>query len=127
MSILFIPGNRNLSKSCVPINNKKIIFSSNTFNELNLSKVNRRTNLIKYSLGGNTSFGNRNLALEPGFSDKFLTVDLSNYISPCSNINQPMSDINSTNVLNNKIFNCSGTIPQYSGNTNFVKPLKNKF
>jgi hypothetical protein len=125
MSILFIPGKRNLSKSCVPTNSKKIIFSSNNFNELNLSKVNRHTNLIKYSLGGNTSFGNRNPALEPGFSEKFLTVDLSNQISPCSN--QPMSDINSTTILNNKLNNCSGTIPQYSGNTNFVKPLKNKF
>jgi len=125
MSIFFIPGNRNLSKSCVPTNSKKIIFSSNNFNSLNLSKVNRQVNILKYSLGGNTSFGNRNPALDPGFSDKFLTVDLSNHISPCSS--QPMSDINSTTVLNNKIFNCTGTVPLYSGNTNSLKPLKNKF
>jgi hypothetical protein len=127
MSILFIPGNRNLSNSCVPTNNKKIINSSNNFNSINLSKVNRQVNILKYSLGGNTSFGNRNPALEPGFSDKFLTVDLSTNFSPCSSINQPISEINSTNILNNKIFNCTGTIPQYSGNTNSLKPLKNKF
>ena len=135
----FTPGNNSLSQSNIDTNNvcpcandinTKVINSSNSSTLQNYTQIEKRVNLIKYSLGGKIMFGNYN-----PYTDKKVIADaiamaavLDASTSTNTSLNQrttasATSDNSLTNNLPSDLYLRCSVPPRQK----CVRPIKNKF
>jgi hypothetical protein len=129
MPIRFTAGSNSLNQSnidtnnvcpCSMPNNKKIINSSNNTVIQNFTRVQKQVNLINYSSGGKTMFGNNN----PYLTNSIANMNNAYYVGNNRNVLNVNAVNNDNTPITNQYIRCNFIDPFVK---KCVRPIKNKF